>query len=315
MLAYEILTGDYPIPKAGLSPEKIVEMRSNINRYPPSAKNPQLSAVVDKIVLEALSVEPGKRQRSARELGESLYKALFDLGVSDDKTMIDPPTPPSESRRIPWNLLLAGLILAALLAGGGLLGGRYFGALSSPATANEPEVKTIPPDAARPDGNIKTNPESQFPPFNSGSVTPAPPSAATISPGEILVDIKKRELKGGIAPVTTGDIFKTNDGVRIFVRPTEDIFLRAVMLGSDGGHGEIYAGKIAKRSVGTVPDAGKWLFFDDIPGVETVLLVFSHSDPGAVGDARLLLKESNGRTDYNTENGVAVRVLSFGHVK
>jgi serine/threonine protein kinase len=320
MIAYEMVTGTYPISKENMTLDKIREMQRDIHLYPPSGKNPRLSRVVDNEILRALSVDPGQRHATAGELGENLNKALFDLSKMMDATVVDPPTPPPAAvKRFSWVPILGGLMMIVLLLA--LLGPVVWRAVQK---SDEIKENSNSPNSQAPIGPNtaeKRSADNKNATANVSGLSTAPgpavqenPPGAT-SPDAVRVDIRKRAGKTGSVPTTTGDVFKTDDGIQFSIQPTEDLFLRVIARDNSGKVGEIYGGRITAGGVYTIPGPQKWIFFDDKPGTETIFLVFHKSDPGKITDAASLESEGKGRTEFTSAKGAGVRVLKLDHVK
>jgi serine/threonine protein kinase len=316
MIAYEMTTGVYPIPKENITLASVYEMQRNINLYPPSGKNARLSRAVDNEVLKALSVDPGERHTSARELGENLYKALFDLGKLDTTVIIPPRVVPV--KKSPWGGVLSGLLIILVLAVLGLVGWQLLGKPGKTPGGSKENSNAV--NAERP---AETSAAEKRPGENKNSAAGnglsntggADNSPAKTSPDAISVDIAKRAGKTGSVAATAADVFKTDDGIQLSIQPKEDLFLRVIAKDNNGKVGELYGGSVKAGTTLTVPGSNKWIFFDDKPGTETIFFVFHKSDPGKITDVSPLESEGGGKTEFTTAKGAAVRVLKLEHVK
>lgn len=320
MIAYEMVTGGYPIPKENMTLDKVREMQRDLHLYPPSGKNSRLSQVVDNEILRALSMDPGQRHATAGELGENLYKALFELGKMTDATVVDPLPP--VVKRFSWVRVLGGLMMIALLA---LLGPVVWQAIQKPGgpQGENPEYSNSQNSQAPIEPNTagKSPADNKNQAANANGLSTAPgdtvrenPPGAT-SPEAISVDLRKRAGETGSVPATAGDVFRTNDGIQFSIQPKEDLFLRVIARDNSGKVGELYGGRITTGGVHTIPGLKKWIFFDDKPGTETIFLVFHKSDPGKITDVSSLELEGKGKTEFTTAKGAAVRILKLDHVK
>ena len=136
---YELLTGRPPF--TGDSSVAVAYKQVNETAVLPSSVNPEVPARLDAVVMKALSKNPSNRYQSAEEFSDDLARViagreveatpLMPTLVGDATQVINrPPShtavlPPAEepkgSGRKVWLGVLIGLLLFALLAGGGYL--------------------------------------------------------------------------------------------------------------------------------------------------------------------------------------------------
>jgi eukaryotic-like serine/threonine-protein kinase len=136
---YELLTGRPPF--TGDSPVAVAYKQVNETPAVPSSLNPDVPARLDAVVMKALSKNPSNRYQTADEFSADLARViagqeveatpLMPAGGGDATQLISRPSsqtavlPPQEdpkgSGRKVWLGILIGLLLFALLAGGGYL--------------------------------------------------------------------------------------------------------------------------------------------------------------------------------------------------
>ncbi|MEW6424966.1 MAG: protein kinase [Bacillota bacterium] len=133
VVLYEMLTG--VVPYQGDSP--IAVAIKHIQEQPelPSKINPRITPWLEKVILKALSKDPGFRFASASEMGQSLQAAI---GKEDDPETeaIAPgevfeeernPNGAGKRRRLrPLGWVLAGLFFVAFLAAGAFMFNKYY---------------------------------------------------------------------------------------------------------------------------------------------------------------------------------------------
>ncbi|MCI0411521.1 serine/threonine-protein kinase [bacterium] len=74
IVAYEMLTGKKPFPAQNLF--QLVEMHRTGVKEPPKNLRPELPETAQAVILKALSFDPDKRYKRARDFGEQLQRAL-----------------------------------------------------------------------------------------------------------------------------------------------------------------------------------------------------------------------------------------------
>jgi serine/threonine-protein kinase len=136
---YELLTGRPPF--VGDSPVAVAYKQVNETPAVPSSLNPDVPARLDAVVMKALSKNPSNRYQTADEFSADLARVIAGQEVeatplmpaapgdatqvisrpSSHTAVLPPPEEPSGSGRKVWLGILIGVLLVALLAGGGYL--------------------------------------------------------------------------------------------------------------------------------------------------------------------------------------------------
>jgi serine/threonine-protein kinase len=136
---YELLTGRPPF--TGESPVAVAYKQVNETPALPSSINPDVPARLDAVVMKALSKNPSNRYQTAEEFSADLGRVvagqeveatpLMPAGGGDatqviarpsaQTAVLPPPDEPRGSGRKVWLGILIGVLLVALLAGGGYL--------------------------------------------------------------------------------------------------------------------------------------------------------------------------------------------------
>jgi eukaryotic-like serine/threonine-protein kinase len=136
---YELLTGRPPF----IGDTSVAVAYKQVNETPalPSSVNPDVPARLDAVVMKALSKNPSNRYQTAEEFSADLGRViagqeveatpLMAAGMGDATQVISrpstqtavlpPPEEPEGSGRKVWLGILIGVLLVALLAGGGYL--------------------------------------------------------------------------------------------------------------------------------------------------------------------------------------------------
>ncbi len=143
VVLYELLTGRPPF--TGDSPVAIAYKQVNEIPVPPSQLNPDVTPSLDAVVMKALSKNPANRYQTAEEFSADLDRVtagenveatpLLAAGGGDatqviarpQATQVMPPTeePKGSSRKV-WLGVLIGILVVAVLAGGGYLLAQTF---------------------------------------------------------------------------------------------------------------------------------------------------------------------------------------------
>jgi serine/threonine-protein kinase len=136
---YELLTGRPPF--TGDTPVAVAYKQVNETPAVPSSLNPDVPARLDAVVMKALSKNPSNRYQTADEFSADLARVIAGQEVeatplmpagggdatqvisrpSSQTAVLPPPEEPKGSGRKVWLGILIGLLLFALLAGGGYL--------------------------------------------------------------------------------------------------------------------------------------------------------------------------------------------------
>jgi eukaryotic-like serine/threonine-protein kinase len=154
---YELLTGRPPF--MGDSPVAVAYKQVNETPAVPSSLNPDVPAPLDAVVMKALSKNPSNRYQTADEFAADLGRVIAGQNVeatplmpamagdptqvisrpSSATAVLPPPEEPKGSGRKVWLGILIGVLLVALLAGGGYL-------LVNSLTGDDGTVTVVVPD-------------------------------------------------------------------------------------------------------------------------------------------------------------------------
>jgi serine/threonine protein kinase len=163
VVLYELLAGRPPF--TGDSPVAIAYKQVNETPVPPSALNGEVPPALDAVVMKALSKNPANRYQTAAELSADLERAKQGqtveatplLPTSEATQVISRPQatqvlPPREepkgSGRKVWLGVLIGIVIVAILAGGGYLLAQSLGN-DAPAQFGMPKVTGLLYDDAK----------------------------------------------------------------------------------------------------------------------------------------------------------------------
>ena len=155
---YEMLTGRPPF--TGDTPVAVAYKQVNEMPAPPSSVNPEVPSQLDAVVMRALAKNPANRYQTADEFRADLERArqgqevqatpLLPIGAEATQVIARPPDtsvlppqeePPGSSRKV-WLGVLIGILVVAVLAGGGYLLAN--GLLSNNASPT-PQTVQVPP--------------------------------------------------------------------------------------------------------------------------------------------------------------------------
>jgi eukaryotic-like serine/threonine-protein kinase len=142
VVLYELLAGRPPF--TGDSPVAIAYKQVNETPVPPSALNGEVSPQLDAVVMKALSKNPANRYQTAAELSADLERVKQGKAVeatplmpSSEATQVisrpqatqvlPPREEPKGSGRKVWLGVLIGILIVAILAGGGYLLAQVMG--------------------------------------------------------------------------------------------------------------------------------------------------------------------------------------------
>lgn len=97
VVLYELLTGQPPF--TGHTAEQLASMHREVTPRPPSEINPEISPVLDQIIMKTLSKEPAARYRTADQLGRVLLnfgntRAAPALQLTPEAIAPEPAAPP-----------------------------------------------------------------------------------------------------------------------------------------------------------------------------------------------------------------------------
>src|ERR1044072_6730920 len=304
MLAYEMVTGGYPISLENIAWPEILEVQKNIARYSPSNKNKMLSKAVDAEILKALSEDPKNRHSSAQEFGDNLYHALMAIGVAGE-TVVIPPSPTTKSfaagKIIGAILLIPLLILLAVLAWRNFFTPVDVAQVPHPQNSNANTV-------------ILSNSNGNNRAENTNRPSSTPENRQdTMDPNKFSVGLLKRTKENKPVYALIDEVFRAGDGVRFNIAPMENGFMQIYLRENNGKIEKIYDGQV-KALVDFSTPANQWMFFDDKPGVETIFFVFSINRRETI-DVISLEAEGNGKTLFSTRNNLAVMIMKLNHVK
>jgi serine/threonine-protein kinase len=122
-LLYELLVGEPPF--TGDSPVAVAYQHVREDPVPPSTKNPEISRVIDAIVLKAMAKNPANRYQSAAEMRADLLRAAAGRPVAatpvmsaEERTQLLSPVPGPRGPRgpveVPDSRTRRGAVLAAI---------------------------------------------------------------------------------------------------------------------------------------------------------------------------------------------------------
>jgi hypothetical protein len=254
VILYEMATGR--VPYKAETPIAVVVMHATAPLPLPRKVNPDLPEAVERVILKALAKNPDDRYQTAADLVAALRRAIPETPTLVGKakpamepkpkrvpqgpspTLVDHPdgdvvTPPAPKKRIPgwmWAVIVAGVALAGLLAGGGiLLAHRMKSSLPS-----VPAVISSQPAAG--------GPASSLGPQATSSAVPAGQTSAQAGLREVSIDLGQTDARSGLmhiddqsgdgitAPANIGGkdarVTVTNDsGTRYVYFEVDNVFL------------------------------------------------------------------------------------------
>ena len=74
LVLYEVVTGRHPFAKPDMPPDELLHAHLETEPAPPSHLQPRISAFLERVILDLLAKDPGKRTRSAAELATTLER-------------------------------------------------------------------------------------------------------------------------------------------------------------------------------------------------------------------------------------------------
>lgn len=305
MIAYTMVTGQFPIPKDQFSFATLRIMQKEINLYPPSEKNKTLSKEIDRIILKALAEEPTERYESAEVFGDELSRALFQPFVGETR----PIEPEAEAKKGNALFFIIPILLFGIFLG--LLGWwAIFSSDKKPKIISNNSAQNI-------NRAVNSAVENTNLARNSSNVNSAPTPTPTVTSGSIdqgdLSIGMVKQIKGNESvPTDASETFKAGDGIRLNITSAKDGFLQIFLKDNSGKTQKVMNSKIEANKPVSFPSP-QWIFFDDKPGTETVYVVISDSNAPEKTDVGSLENQSGGDTEFTTGKGSVVRVVRLNH--
>ena len=157
---YELLS--HRPPFTGDTPVAIAYKQVNESPVPPSQVNPDVPPRLDAVVMKCMAKNPANRYQSAAELSEDLDRVrkgqeveatpLLPVGaaaaatqvIARQPTQVMPPPEPETSSRKVWLGVLIGILIVAILAGGGYLLAQSLKGDDAPTTGTMLPLKGLP---------------------------------------------------------------------------------------------------------------------------------------------------------------------------
>lgn len=155
-------------------------------------------------------------------------------------------------------------------------------------------------------------------------------SSAVIPPSpDTLTAALARIRKDKIETVSSSEVFKKDDGIRLKISAVENGFVTVLYRGSNNQYLKLFPhesynkGKnsIASNQVLEIPDRG-WLFFDEKKGVETIFVVYSRytiprqlsAEPKqSIALLEKLRSENKNADAFTTADGDLIRIIELTH--
>jgi len=157
---YELLA--HRPPFTGDTPVAIAYKQVNESPVPPSQVNPDVPPRLDAVVMKCMAKNPANRYQSAAELSEDLDRVrkgqeveatpLLPVGVEGAATQViarqptqvlPPPEPEASSKKV-WLGVLIGILVFAILGGGGYLLAKSLNTPDTPTTGTMLPLKGLP---------------------------------------------------------------------------------------------------------------------------------------------------------------------------
>ncbi len=317
IIAYEMVTGRFPVSKENFSFGKLVDMQKRINEYPPGEKNGRLSKVVDDVILKALSENPADRYRSAEAFGDELCRALLRPIAEETQ-----PIRQTENslRKGKGAFLISLILLGFLLALSGIWAIFRFNKnpeiVTDSTAQNSNNVANVAVENKN-SNSLRDNTISNSAPAKTPAPTVTPiqsqtPDSASISSGDFTVALARQGKGNESLPASTAENFKAKEGIRLNISSVKDGFLQIFLKNNDGKVQKVFNSKINAGKPISFPSP-RWIVFDDIPGTETIYVVISDPDKPEKTDAGSLDDQSGGDLEFTTEKGSAVKIIKINH--
>jgi len=209
---YELLA--HRPPFTGDTPVAIAYKQVNESPVPPSQLNPDVPPRLDAVVMKCMAKNPANRYQSAAELSEDLDRVrtgqeveatpLLPVGTEGAATQViarqptqvlPPPEPESSSRKV-WLGVLIGILVVAILGGGGYLLAKSLNTPDTPTTGTMILVKGMPYATAK----------SSLDGLNLGLTIVRVPQESDLPPDQVIAQFPKE-----------GDTIKQGDTVTLTV--------------------------------------------------------------------------------------------------
>lgn len=319
IIAYEMVTGQFPVSKENFSLAKLLNMQKKINEYPPGEKNRLLSKDVDQVILKALSEEPDNRYKSAEMFGDELRRALLQPFVEVTQPIQEPEI--KKGKAIAAFVIIPLVLLLGLMLG--LIGiWAIFNSNKTPEIASNTTAQNLNNSANVAVVNTNSNSLPGSSVSNSAPLkTPAPtvspmqsktPDSASFSPNDLTIALAKQVKGNESIPASTAENFKARDGIRLNIASEKNGFLQIFLKDNSGKVHKVFNSKINAGKPISFPSP-LWIFFDNKPGTETIYVVISNPDKPEKTGVNSLDNQSGGNLEFTTENGSAVKIIKLNH--
>lgn len=332
LILYEMLTGQYPNnfkKQKKFSFTDLRNVQANIWDFPPKEINKLLLLdykEIDNVIFKALDPNPEKRFESVEDFLDAFNKVM-----EGGTTKIDPRPSPKNGKLLMFAATALALLFA-LFGIGGLL--YYFGSTQTPEiaaadTSKTPEISNVqnanvqnaqtPANVAR---NTPTSGDNYVFDHSSSSTTPTPiptlsPNPASINPinpDDFSVQVGQKGKNNNVIPATFNQTFKAGDHIRLDVSSQKNGVVQILWKDNRGKTQKFPPTRISANKNFSFPSPN-WIGFDSNPGTETIYVVISEPNSKEKIDVAILDSQSNGKTEFNTEKGSAVRIYKLNHEK
>lgn len=318
LIAYTMVTGQYPIPTENFSLPKLLDMQKNIAAYPPSEKNNALSKEVDGIIFKALAEKPSERYASAETFSDDLRRALLQ-SINDKTKQMTTVIEKRKSNALVYiiPLLLLGVLLGILAWLG------IFGSAKKPEDVSNTNVQNSNQIGNTAQTNTNTNLNRNLSENSSGEIktkkadaspTPVSPDEKAVTLNDFSVEMVKQTENDKSVKSSPAENFKSGEGIRLNITSEKDGVLQIFLKGNDGMVKKVLNANIQANKMITFPNP-KWIVFDQNPGTETIYILISKPDAPEKTDVGALDNQSKGNAEFTTEKGSAVRIIKLNHSK